>query len=285
MTPRRSGRRAGSDRITPFRDRAIERSLIEASDIGVAVLEKYPGRIRKLRHKGAIDLVTEADAESEAKVIQYLRKRHPGHAIIAEESWDGERVVPAGYAWALDPLDGTTNYAHGLDHFAFSLGVLRDGEPVAGVIVDPKRNHVYRAFLGRGAWRGRKRLHVSSSTRLADCLLATGFPYDRRRRLPFLMGLYGAFLKRTHGVRRFGVAALDLAYVASGQFDGLYEQSLAPWDVAAGMLLVSEAGGKLSDYEGKPSNVFSPSMVAASPLIHGPMRRVIRAIRKEHGER
>lgn len=267
-----------------FRDPEIERTLKRGAEIGVAVLEKYHGRVRHLPNKGAVNLLTQADGEAEEKVVRYLRRRHPGHTIIAEESWDGKKVVPSGYCWILDPLDGTTNYAHGLEHYAFSMAVVFDGRPVAAITVDPPRGHIYQAFKGRGAFRGKKRLSVSTRTRLADSLLVTGFPYNRRRRIPELMDLYGAFLNRTHGVRRFGVASLDLALVAAGQFEGYYEPGLACWDVAAGMLLVTEAGGKITDYEGKPFHVFSPSVVAAPTPIHQAMLRVIRRTHEAHAK-
>lgn len=268
-------------RPRPFRDPSIERSLLGAAEAGVKILKKHHGAIGKIDKKGAVNLVTVADREAEAKVLRYLKSRHPDHTFIAEESWDGKETGSSGYSWILDPLDGTTNYAHGLDHYAFSLAVALDGDPVAGIVVDPSRDHVYTAFKGRGAFLGRKRLRVSSVRRLADSLLVTGFPYDRRRHLPELMAVYAAFLKRTHDVRRFGVAALDLALVASGQFDGYYEPSLYAWDIAAGMLLVSEAGGKLSDYEGNPLHPFSVSLVAAPPVLHRSILRVVRATLKE----
>jgi myo-inositol-1(or 4)-monophosphatase len=250
---------------------------LEATEIGAAVLLKHFGKIqRSIENKGAINLVTKADKEAEARVLKYLRSRHPDHALVAEESWDGNRIVPSGYAWIVDPLDGTTNYAHGLEHFAITIALARDGKPVAGVVFDPLREQLYRAFRGRGAFCGRRRIQVSSATRLSRSLLVTGFPYDRRKRIPELMKLYGAFLHRTHGVRRFGVAALDLAYVAAGKFEGYYEPGLFPWDVAAGSLLVEEAGGRVSEYDGGAFHLFSPNILAGARGIHPAMRRVIR---------
>lgn len=262
---------------SPFRDRALERSLLEAAEIGAGVLLRHFGRIqRSIENKGEINLVTKADREAEARVLKYLRSRHPEHAILAEESWDGKREVPAGPAWIVDPLDGTTNYAHGLEHFAITIALAIDGQPQAGVIFDPLREQLFRACRGRGAFCGNRRIKVSPATALSRSLLVTGFPYDRRKRIPELMGLYGAFLKRTRGVRRFGVASLDLAYVAAGKFEGYYEPGLYPWDVAAGSLLVEEAGGKVTEYDGGPFHLFSPNILAAGKGVHGAMRRLIR---------
>ncbi len=261
----------------PFRDRTIEQSLLHAAEIGVGVLAKHHRRLKSIEKKGAIDLVTKADRESERRVFEYLRKRHPDHALIGEEGWNGDRPE-GGYAWVLDPLDGTTNYAHGLDHYSLSLGVLRDGEPVAGIVMDPLRGHIYHAFKGRGALRNRDRLRVSSTAVLGESLIATGFPYDRRQRLKDLMKVLAAFLERTHGIRRFGSAAMDLALVAAGQFDGYYEPRLHVWDVVAGILLVTEAGGKVTDYDGQPVDLFNPSVVAANPKIHKEMLKVLRTV-------
>lgn len=238
---------------------------------------RHFGKIqRSIENKGAINLVTRADKEAEDRVLKYLRTRHPDHAILAEESWDGKREVPAGLTWIVDPLDGTTNYAHGLEHFAITIALAIDGQPQAGIIFDPLREQLYRAYRGRGAFCGNRRIRVSTASALSRSLLVTGFPYDRRKRIPELMRLYGAFLKRTRGVRRFGVASLDLAYVAAGKFEGYYEPGLYPWDVAAGSLLVEEAGGKVTEYDGGDFHLFSPNILAAAKGVHGPMRRVIR---------
>lgn len=260
-----------------FRDRPIEQSLLGAAEIGLSVLRRYHGRITDVMKKGRVDFVTKADKESEAKVIRYLRSRHPDHSIIAEESWDGSREVPSGYTWVLDPLDGTTNYAHGMEHYALSLGLAYDGKPVAGIVFDPSRDYAYTAFAGRGAFRNRKRIHVSDCARLGDSLIVTGFPYNRRARLLELTTLVGAFLKRTHGIRRLGVASLDFSLVACGRIDGYYEPTLKPWDVAAGALIVEEAGGRVTDYEGRPWHLFSEGFVAAPPLLQRAMVRLIRS--------
>lgn len=269
--------------VQPFRDREIERSLSEAAEIGAAVLQRHFGKIRQIDKKGEIDLVTKADQECEAKVLRYLRKRHPDHRFVAEESWDFREADLTGYTWFIDPLDGTTNYAHGLEHYSISIGVALDGKPVAGLIADPERGHLYRAFRGRGAFRNRTRLNVSANATLNDSIVATGFPYDRRKRVRELTAIVGAFLLRSQGVRRMGVASLDLAMTAAGQFDGYYESPLKPWDVAAGIVLVNEAGGKVTNEQGEPVDLLHPSILASNGAIHDEMIRVIRDTREELG--
>ncbi|MBI3736482.1 inositol monophosphatase, partial [Candidatus Sumerlaeota bacterium] len=224
----------------PFRDRTIEATLREAAELGVGVIRKYHRNLESIEKKGQRDLVTKADREAEAAVLDFLRKRHPGHTFIGEETWKEKSAsAPAGFAWVLDPVDGTTNFAHGLDHYGLSLGLLLDGEPVAGIVADPERGHFYHAARGRGAFRNRTRLHVSNKSRLIDSILATGFPYDRGWRIEELMSIFGAFLREVQGMRRFGVSSLDLAFVAAGHFDGYYESPLHIWDIAAGVLLVT----------------------------------------------
>ncbi len=265
----------------PFRDAAVEKTLREAVDLGIGVVRKYHRNLQSVEKKGKVNLVTQADREAEARIFEFLKRRFPSHAFIGEETWRGKSALPAGFAWVLDPVDGTTNFAHGLDHYALSLGVLYDGEPVTGVVADPNRNDFYHAARGRGAFRNRERLKVSGTSKLVESLVATGFPYDRGRRLPELMTTLSAFLKRVQGIRRYGVAAMDLALVAAGEFDGYFENPLHIWDIAAGVLLVTEAGGIISNYEGKPVNLFHPAVVACTPAIHKPMLQVIRSARAE----
>ena len=266
------------ERRRPFGDPKIEASLRDAAELAAASLLRHHGRRLRISYKGAIDLVTRADTETEERVLKFLRRRHPDHDFIAEESSSRRAACGSGYTWFIDPLDGTTNFAHGLEHFAFSLAVAWDGQVVGGIVADPCRGRLYHALRGRGAYCDGRRLRVSRRRRLAECILATGFPYDRRRRLPELMALFGAFVRRVQGMRRFGVASLDLALVAAGQFDGFYEASLHAWDVAAGMLLVTEAGGVITDYEGRPFHPFSPSVLAAGPDAHRAMLGVIRRV-------
>jgi len=272
-------------KVKPFRDREMEKSLYEAAEIGIAVLRKYHRKLKSVEKKGTVDLVTQADREAERVVLDYLRRRHPEHTMIGEETFKGDAVAPAGFAWVLDPVDGTTNYAHGLDHYALSLALIHDGVPVAGVVVDPERDHTYNAILGRGAFRNRERLRVSPHSKLVESIIATGFPYDRGKRLTELTTVIGEILKRAQGIRRYGVASMDLALVAAGQFDGYYESPLKVWDIAAGVLLVEEAGGCVTDYGGRKLDLFRPSVVATNGLIHSALTRVMRDTYKRLGVR
>lgn len=279
MATARAGGKATSGVPEVFKDREVETSILEAIEIGSKVLRKHHRKLDSIDRKGRVDLVTEADREAERRVLDYLRKRHPDHTMVGEESWDPATPSPSGFAWAVDPLDGTTNYAHGLDHYGISIGLLLDGVPVAGAVGDVSRGHVYRACRGRGAFRDRTRLHVSENRRLVDSLVATGFPYDRKERVVELMATMGMFLSKVQGMRRFGVASLDLALVAAGQFDAYYESPLKVWDVAAGVLLVLEAGGRVTDLEGGRPDLFHPSILASNGAIHAAMLTVLRETR------
>lgn len=260
-----------------FNDPEVEKSLERAAALGIAVLKKYHRAYGEIIKKGAVDLVTRADRESEHAVLGYLRKRHPDHALIGEESWAGEPPLPAGYAWIVDPLDGTTNYAHGMNHYAISIGVTYNGEPVAGIVADPARGEIYRAWKGRGAWRDKTRLAVSTNRRMIDSLIATGFPYDRQLRSEELTRRVAAFLAQAQDLRRLGVASLDLALVAAGQFEGYYEGPLKIWDAAAGVLLVTEAGGRVTNFEGGKLDLFNPMVVASNGKVHAAMLKIIAA--------
>ncbi|MDX2177570.1 MAG: inositol monophosphatase family protein [Candidatus Sumerlaeia bacterium] len=229
---------------------------------------RYFRRLESVEKKGAIDLVTVADREAEAVVRDRIRARFPGHRLLMEES--GASPGPEDVTWVVDPLDGTTNFAHGMRLFAVSIAVLEGTRPVAGCIHAAALDECYTASPGGGAWRnGAERLRVSTRAALADSLLVTGFPYDRARVLGPLMEMMGAALARSRGVLRLGAASLDMAAVAAGHLDGFYEFHLHPWDVAAGALLVEEAGGRLTDFEGRAYDVLAPrTTVATNGLVH-----------------
>ncbi len=219
--------------------------------------------------KGVTDLVTEVDLECERMCRSVLATRYPDHDVLAEELG----VTPAGAApsrfrWIFDPLDGTTNYAHGLPIFSSSLGLEVDGELVVGAIYDPSRRELFSAERGSGAWLNGERLRVSDAAQVIDALLVTGFPYDVQTRPEALVGLFTAFLTRARAVRRLGSAALDLAYVAAGRFDGFWEQQLRPWDMAAGALLVTEAGGRVTKLDGSAFRVEDGSLLASNGVLH-----------------
>src|SRR6202142_4494401 len=219
----------------------------------------------KIEYKGDVDLVTVADRESEALILERIQRQFPGHDVIGEE---GARIdTGAEYKWYVDPLDGTTNFAHGYPVFCVSLAVERRGERVAGVIYDPTRDEMFRAELGGGAWLNDKPIHVSATAKLGECLIATGFPSHKRPKNPNIH-FYHQLTLRTHGVRRAGSAALDLCNVASGRYDGFWEFNLNPWDTAAGVLIVEEAGGRVTDLSGGPFQIASRETLATNGLLH-----------------
>jgi len=219
----------------------------------------------KIEYKGDVDLVTVADRESEALILERIQQHFPGHDVMGEE---GARIETGGeYKWYVDPLDGTTNFAHGYPVFCVSLAVERRGQRVAGVIYDPTRDEMFRAELGGGAWLNDKAIHVSVTAKLGDCLIATGFPSHKRHKNPNIY-FYHQLTLRTHGVRRAGSAALDLCNVASGRYDGFWEFNLNPWDTAAGVLIVEEAGGRVTDLSGGPFQIASRETLATNGLVH-----------------
>lgn len=247
-----------------------------AHDAGRILAEKF-GRSINVSNKGDIDLVTEADIASEQLIVERIRNHHPRHSILAEESGEVECVAGADsdFKWIVDPLDGTTNYAHGYPCFCVSIALERDGEIVIGVVYDPMRDEMFAAERGEGATLNGRRVMVSETSELNRALICTGFPYDVRGRSEFTRH-FAAFIMRAQAVRRDGSAALDLAYVSCGRFDGFYEEGLRPWDVAAGKLLVEEAGGRVTHYDGAPFDIYRPPILASNGLVHGAMMEVLR---------
>jgi len=246
-----------------------------ARDAGRVLLEKF-GRIETITKKGDINLVTEADLASEALIIERIRSHFPRHAILAEES--GEAIVigsDSEYKWIIDPLDGTTNYAHGYPCFCVTIALEHNGEIVSGVTYDPTRDELFAAEKGRGATLNGKPIRVSATAELGNALLVTGFPYDFKIREKFARHLT-EFLLASRGVRRDGSAAIDMAYVACGRFDGFWEEGLNPWDVAAGKLLIEEAGGVVSYYDGAKFSIYTPPIVASNGLIHEQMTGILK---------
>jgi myo-inositol-1(or 4)-monophosphatase len=232
----------------------------EAAQMGGAVLHSYWGKLENIREKGRLgDLLTEADQAAEAAVLAVIRRHYPDHQILAEESGSlGNLDSP--YLWAVDPLDGTTNYAHQYPFSATSVALLIQGVPQVGAIYDPFHQELFRAAKGSGATRNRQPIHVSRTDKLSQSLLVTGFAYDRRE-----------FCRMTHvtqGVRRGGAACLDLAYVACGRLDGYWERGLSPWDIAAGIVLVEEAGGVVTAYDQSPQRLDTGRLLATNGLIH-----------------
>ncbi len=216
--------------------------------------------------KGDFDLVTEADRGSETLVVRRLREKFPSHSIVAEEGGGGEGATP-DYVWYVDPLDGTTNFAHGFPVFNVTLALERKGELIAGAVYDPTRDEMFSAERGAGAFLNGERIRVSTASRLQDTLVATGFP-SRKRHLNVNVHFYYQLAMLTHGVRRAGSAAIDLAYTACGRLDAFWEFGLNPWDMAAGLLLVEEAGGRNSDMHGGPVSLRGRHILSANAAIH-----------------
>lgn len=245
---------------------------LAAAEAGAKVLADRFGNLRRIERKGAIDLVTDADEAAEAAVLSVLRERFPDHAILAEE---GGAEGQSRFRWIVDPLDGTTNYAHGLPHFCTSVACEVDGRVEVGAMVDPIRGERFTAARGKGAFLGDERLQVNDTGVMQDALLATGFPYWVQERPDRPLALFGAFIRTARGVRRYGSAALDLAWVAAGRYDGFFEMGLKPWDIAAGALLVEEAGGVATDLDGRPLDLHKGDILACGKPLFGPMRQVI----------
>ena len=230
-----------------------------------ALLVPYFQQHIKFEYKGDVDLVTEADRKSEALILDRIRARWPDHDVIGEE---GTRIEAGGeYRWYVDPLDGTTNFAHGFPVFCVSLAIERKGQLVAAVVYDPTRDELFAAELGRGAYLKGERIHVSAVKTLAESLLATGFPSHKRHKNPNIY-FYHQITLQTHGVRRAGSAALDLCCVAAGRFDGFWEFNLNPWDTAAGVLIVQEAGGQVTRFDGADFEVNSKETLASNGILH-----------------
>jgi myo-inositol-1(or 4)-monophosphatase len=252
----------------------LETSMEIAREAGALLANFFERRIG-FELKGDYDLVTEADRASERLVIERLRSYFPSHSILAEEG--GGHQNGSEYVWYVDPLDGTTNFAHGFPVFNVTLGLARAGEMIAGVIFDPTRQEMFSAERGGGAYLNNRRIHVSNVARLEDSLVATGFP-SRKRHLNINVHFYHQLAMVTHGVRRAGSAALDLAYVACGRLEGFWEFGLNPWDMAAGMLLVSEAGGRCTDMCGEPCAVGAPRLLADNGRIHDQIVALFREV-------
>ncbi len=237
---------------------------------GGLLLPIFERRVR-VEYKDGVDIVTEADRASERLIVERLRAHFPDHAIVAEEG--GGHASDSPYCWYVDPVDGTTNFAHSFPFFCVSIGLERAGEGVVGVVYDPIRDELFTAERGAGAWLNNRPIRVSSIAALPQSLLATGFPARRRHENPNIHFYYQLNMV-SHGVRRAGSAALDLCYVACGRMDAFWEFHLNPWDVAAGMVLVTEAGGRVTDMRGGPYNLSSETLVASNGLIHPELVRV-----------
>lgn len=243
-----------------------------------AILRSHFGQLESIEKKGASgNLVTEADHAAENVIVSVLMRHFPTHAILAEEGGpQGAKESP--YLWAIDPLDGTTNYAHQYPVFGVSIGLLVDGVPQVGVIYDPMRQELFQAIRGMGAMRDRQPIRVSSTNTVQESLLVTGFAYDRRTQTDNNYAEFCHLTDLTHGVRRGGAAAIDLAYVACGRLEGYWERGLSPWDLAAGVLLVEEAGGRVTAYNEQPFDLQSGRVLATNGLIHSELSQILDSV-------
>jgi myo-inositol-1(or 4)-monophosphatase len=249
----------------------LEAAVEIAQEAGKILVEELSCPL-DIRYKGdEVDLVTQADKRSERFIVERLTKYFPDHAIAAEEGTGHESASASEFRWHVDPLDGTTNFAHGYPCFCVSIALAQRDTLLAAVVFNPFYNELFTAARGEGATFNRKKIHVSKVATLSTSLLCTGFPVRNRKASPNLQ-FYGDFTQHSHGVRRDGSAALDLASVATGRFDGFWEFGLQKWDTAAGVLLIEEAGGKVSDFAGNPYQLGGPVILATNGLIHEEMR-------------
>jgi myo-inositol-1(or 4)-monophosphatase len=261
---------SGDSLPSPFLATAID-AVKRAGAIQLAAL----GGSFQIRKKGTIDLVTEVDLAVETMIRALIAERHPDHDILAEEMGGPTGDTRSRFCWIVDPLDGTTNFAHGLPLFCCTVALEVDGRLEVGAVYDPTRDELFTAERGKGAFLNGTELHVSQTRTLIDALLVTGFPYAVQDRMTELVGLFAAFLGEARAVRRLGSAALDICYVACGRTDGFWEQGLNAWDIAAGVLLVEEAGGRVTSLDGGPFVLRTGRIVATNGPIHDEMLRVV----------
>lgn len=232
------------------------------------------GGVRTVEMKGAINLVTEMDRRAEDLIVSTLVKQFPQFAIVAEEG--SARKSANGFAWYIDPLDGTTNYAHGLPVFCVSMGLWQNDQPICGIVYHPMGQEIFTAVTGSGARLGDRRIRVSQTRELGNALLATGFPYDIRDSESDNLDHFARFAKTARAIRRMGAAALDLAWTAAGRFDGFWEMKLSPWDFAAATVICQEAGAVITDFDGKPFTLANGQAVVANPVLHPQLLDIIR---------
>lgn len=245
------------------------------AEVGAFIRDEYKNfDISKIQKKGFNDLVSYVDKEAELALVEELEMLLPDAGFITEE---GTKSVEHEYEWVIDPLDGTTNFIHGLPLFCISVALLKNKKPIVGVIYEVMKDELFYAWQGGGAFHNEKDCKISQITSLKDSLIATGFPYNDFGKAENYLKIMRKFMENTHGLRRLGSAALDLAYVSIGRFEGFYEYNLKPWDVAAGALIVQEAGGEVTDFSGGDSYVFGSEIIATNKYIHKEMLEVIKS--------
>lgn len=261
---------AGRSRWAPYLESAIE----AARAAGRLQRERY-GTIRDVRQKGEVDLLTEVDLESEKLIKEILRKKWPEHEILAEES-NLETPGDSPFRWVIDPLDGTTSYTHSFPIFAASVGLLHEGRPVVGAVYNGYFEELFTGLEGGGACLNGKPISVSRTTDLSKALLATGFGYDRKQRADHYLGIFKEMMMASQGVRRTGSAASDLCWLAAGRTDGFWEEYLQPWDITAGMIILLEAGGKITNFDGSPVDLYARNVCISNGKIHEQMLEKLR---------
>ena len=251
---------------------------VELARAAGEVLKHYMGREKQVELKGRANLVTVADKEAEALIIRRIRERYPGHAVLAEESGPSGPSGPSGAVagkWIIDPLDGTTNFAHQYPFFCVSIGFEQAGQILCGAVHDPWRDEMFSGARGLGSFVNGQRLRVSDVDQLRGALIMTGFPYGFRDKIKIAMGQFEAFMIESQAVRRGGSAALDLCYTAAGRVDGFWEMDLHPWDTAAGLVILEEAGGRVTDFSDNAFSVYGKQILASNGKIHGEMTGIL----------
>lgn len=251
----------------------FKKTAIDAAKKAGLILKKNIGKAHSIEFKGAIDIVTEMDKKAEDLIIKTIKKEFPEHGILTEES--SEQKTGSEYRWIIDPLDGTTNYSHGFPVFCVSIALERNGEIMLGVVYNPMLKELFTAEKGKGAYLNNKKIKVSNIKELTKSLLATGFPYDVRTSKRNNIANFANFAVKAQAIRRAGSAALDMCYVACGRFDGFWELKLKPWDTAAAMLIIKEAGGMVTDFNGGSFSFSSSETLASNGLIHADMISVL----------
>lgn len=247
----------------------FKQTAIDAAAEGARILRSHFGSISRIRKKAAAEIVTEADTESEKKIISVIHAQFPDHAVLSEEC--GLIPGPSEYKWIIDPLDGTVNFSRRIPIFAISIALTAGNDTLLGIILNPVSDELFSAVKNQGAQLNGKAIQVSATPKISESLLVTGFPYNAAELFEPLISRYGNCLTAARGIRRLGAAALDLCYVACGRFDGYWEQNLKPWDSAAGALIVSEAGGMVTTFSNRPYTVDHVEILATNGLVHEEM--------------
>lgn len=261
-----------SQALHPMLNTAVKAARAAGAIISRASLDLD---LLRINTKSPNDFVTEVDQAAEMAIIETLLQAYPGHGILAEESGREHGAKDSDYVWIIDPLDGTTNFIHGFPVYAVSIALSFRGQIQQAVVYDPARNDLFYASKGRGAYLNDKRIRVSKRTRLSDCLIGTGFPFRKGDNFKRYMKMFEAVMTQCAGLRRPGAAALDLCYVAAGYYDGFFETGLNPWDVAAGSLMITEAGGLIGNFTGESDFLHQREVVAATPRIYGQMVQLL----------